>query len=152
MYCFDLISFFLGLYRILIWPDSRPTILPDTGYPVWPDIRVIINIEYFFSKKNIEIFSFQQNLPTFLVPISLLFYTHWKGSEKSLLIRSSHHFNRISGQPDIQYNPTISVNFLQSCMCDLTAEVAALTLTLTDLSSVGCPVCLCDSCKLSFSL
>ena len=23
----------LGLYRILIWPDIRPIILPDTGYP-----------------------------------------------------------------------------------------------------------------------
>ena len=24
----------VGLYRILIWSDIRPIILPDTGYPV----------------------------------------------------------------------------------------------------------------------
>ena len=24
----------LGLHRILIWPDIRPIMLPDTGYPV----------------------------------------------------------------------------------------------------------------------
>ena len=31
----------IGLYRILIWPNIRPPdiqpILPDTGYPAWPD-------------------------------------------------------------------------------------------------------------------
>ena len=71
----------------------RPTILPDTGYPGNSKYRI------FFSK-NMGIFSFQQNLPTFLVPISLFFYTHWKGSEKSLLIRSSHYlFNSLTGYP-----------------------------------------------------
>ena len=27
----------IGLYRILIWPDIRQIILPDTGYPAGPD-------------------------------------------------------------------------------------------------------------------
>ena len=76
-----------------------------------------------------------------MIAISILFYTHWKGSEKSFLFRSSHRlFNsltgypvirqmkpdirqmkpdirpdtgykkcRISGQPDIRYNPTTGV-------------------------------------------
>ena len=26
-------TFLIGLHRILIWPDIRPIVLPDTGYP-----------------------------------------------------------------------------------------------------------------------
>ena len=48
------------MHRILIWPDIRPIILPDTGYPAgylaWPDtgypaknkINSIIKKNYFF--------------------------------------------------------------------------------------------------------
>ena len=42
--------FFLGLYRIMIWPDIRPIILPDTGKPDWPDIP--LNSKYRFKKKK----------------------------------------------------------------------------------------------------
>ena len=55
------------------------------------------NIHFLKEKRNIS--SFLQNLSTFLVPISLLFSTYWKGSLKNpmffLFIQSSHHlFNR----------------------------------------------------------
>ena len=68
----------------------------------------IVNIE-FLLLKSIELFSFHQNLSTFLTDISLLSY--WKGVEKKLLevriiwstpdIRLSGKWNRISGR--IQY-------------------------------------------------
>ena len=56
-------------------------VIPDTdlaGYPAnnFAGYRIsgeIVNIEFFSSKKYLEIFSFQQNLLTFLVAISLLF-------------------------------------------------------------------------------
>ena len=52
---------------------------------------------FFFKYRH---FYFLKNLPTFLVTTSLLFYTNWKGSEKSFLIRSSHHlFNILTGYP-----------------------------------------------------
>ena len=43
---------------------------------------------------------FLDTVPTFLVAISLLFNAWWKGSEKSLLTRNSHHlFNSLTGYP-----------------------------------------------------
>ena len=83
-----------------------------------PDIRLNSKYRIFFSKINIYIFSFQQNLPTFLVAISLLFSTYWKCSEKCLFIRvciiCSTVYpdirpagSRISKRPDIWYNPTL---------------------------------------------
>ena len=52
---------FLGLYRILIWPDIRSIILQDTGYPA-------------------EIFSFQQTYQHFWS----VFYSYFILSEKVL--------------------------------------------------------------------
>ena len=62
-----------------------------------------------------------------MIAISLLFYIHWKGSERSLLIPSSHRlFNSLTGypvirpagypigyrkRPDIRYNPSYNVYF-----------------------------------------
>ena len=51
-------------------------------------------------QKNIEIFTFQQNLLTLLVAISLLFYTKKVCLFKVRII--CWQFNRLSGQPHIQ--------------------------------------------------
>ena len=58
-----------------------------------------MTIEFLF-EKNIEIFSFQQNLPTFLIAISLLCYT--KVPEKFAHAKFAsfvQQFNQISGYP-----------------------------------------------------
>ena len=83
-----------------------------------PDIRLKSKYRIFV-KKYIEFFSFQQNLPTFLVAISLLFYTYVvKSSEKIcsfevriICLTVSPDIRpdiRLSGQPDIrQMKPDI---------------------------------------------
>ena len=90
------IRLFLGLYRILIWPDIRPIILPDTGYPAWPDIRLYSKY-IILSKKNKKFLVFNQHFWS-------LFHSYFilseKVLEKSLLIRSSHHLiNSLTGYP-----------------------------------------------------
>ena len=45
---------FLGLYRILIWPDIRPTILPDTGYTAKNEFYVV----FFTFKLNMFLLNF----------------------------------------------------------------------------------------------
>ena len=81
------------------------------GYPANHFSGHRLNNKYrIYFLKKINIFSFQQNLPTFLFAIWLfLFYTYWKGSEKGLFIKSSHYlfnnflFSRLYGQiPDIK--------------------------------------------------
>ena len=57
-----------------------------------PDIRLAgysANYTIKICMYNVFSFSFQQNLPTFLVAISLLFTTYWKGSEKVRIISST---------------------------------------------------------------
>ena len=98
-----------GLFTVQcrVVPDTDLAGYPAAGYPVnnfcrIPDIRLgrITDIwrdskyRFFFQNLFWEIFSFEENLLTFLVAISLLLYTSWKGSE----IRSSHHlFNSLTG-------------------------------------------------------
>ena len=48
-------------------------------------------------------FSLKKNLSTFIIAISILFSTNKKGSQISLLIRSSHRlFNILTGYPVIR--------------------------------------------------
>ena len=47
--------------RILIWPDIqppdiRPIILPDTGYPAWPDTRYPAKNKFNSIIKKLDIF------------------------------------------------------------------------------------------------
>ena len=73
-----------------------------------------MNIEFFLPKK-IYIFSFQQNLPIFLVAFSILFYTYWRSDVRIIFCfcfvfqvgypvsRISGKWNRISDRiPDIK--------------------------------------------------
>ena len=102
-------------YELNVWVRdlsqiSRVVPITDlVGYPAynfawyrisgWPQNRISGLIEFFLSKINIYIFSFQQNLTTFLVAISLLFSTFWNCSD-FLFIRSLHHLiNRFSSFP-----------------------------------------------------
>ena len=97
---------FVGLYQLLIWLN------PANYFSGYQAGRITGYSEKKILLKNVKKnFCFRQNPQIFLVAISVLFCTHRKGSKKSLLIRSSHNFNILSGQPDIrQMKPDIRLD------------------------------------------
>ena len=79
----------LGLYGILIWPD--------TGYPAWPDTGWIVKEEFFSIKFLRENFSFQKSI--YDRNFNLILYSV-KRFQTSLLFRSSHRLlNSLTGYP-----------------------------------------------------
>ena len=79
-------ALFLSIIIIRDVPDTDLAGYPANNFAGYRISGLIVNIDFFSSIFSSSIFCFQKNLSTFIIAISISFYTHLKGSEISLLI------------------------------------------------------------------